>query len=120
MTLEENLLLYLSKNEIYFSSTNNSNWFISEVLVFREWVRYRYGVFPEHGFEGDRMYPDTYDLGGQVGLDASKMVGQSHKTGSTIITCKTLGKTIDWLQRHLVQTRPGPVRRHERHRDQRQ
>ena len=35
------------------------------MLTFREWSRYRYGVFSETGFSGDRFYPLTYDFGGQ-------------------------------------------------------
>lgn len=34
--------------------------------MFREWLRYRYGVFPESGFEGDRIYPSKYDFGGET------------------------------------------------------
>ena len=34
--------------------------------MFREWLRYRYGVFPESGFEGDRIYPRKYDFGGET------------------------------------------------------
>ena len=34
--------------------------------MFREWLRYRYGVFPESGFEGDRIYPSKYDFGGEA------------------------------------------------------
>ena len=35
--------------------------------MFQEWSRNRYGVFPEHGFAGDEMYPDKYEDGrGQV------------------------------------------------------
>ena len=34
-------------------------------MTFREWTRYRYGVFSERGFSGDKLYPMTYDFGGQ-------------------------------------------------------
>ena len=39
---------------------------ISETETFKEWLRYRYGVFPETGFEGDRVYPSHYDFGGET------------------------------------------------------
>ena len=42
------------------------SFFILEVEMFREWLRYRYGVFPESGFEGDRIYPSKYDFGGET------------------------------------------------------
>lgn len=29
-------------------------------------MRYRYGVFPESGFEGDSIYPRQYDFGGET------------------------------------------------------
>ena len=29
------------------------------------WSRSRYGVFPESGFEGDRMFPARFDLAGE-------------------------------------------------------
>ncbi len=29
------------------------------------WSRSRYGVFPESGFGGDRMYPTEFDLAGE-------------------------------------------------------
>ena len=31
--------------------------------MLREWAKYRYGVFPETGFEGDLQYPSTYKEG---------------------------------------------------------
>ena len=36
---------------------------VAGVRMFQEWIRYRYGVFPEHGFPNDAMYPEYYDLG---------------------------------------------------------
>ena len=40
------------------------------MLTFREWSRYRYGVFSETGFSGDQFYPLTYDFGGQEKTNA--------------------------------------------------
>ncbi len=31
--------------------------------MLKEWCKYRYGVFPENGFNGDRLYPSTYQEG---------------------------------------------------------
>ncbi|GIX67627.1 calcium-activated chloride channel regulator 2 [Caerostris extrusa] len=33
-------------------------------LLAREWLKYRYGVFDENGFEDDSMYPDYYRIPG--------------------------------------------------------
>ncbi|GFS71638.1 epithelial chloride channel protein [Nephila pilipes] len=33
-------------------------------LLAREWLKYRYGVFDENGFEGDQMYPEYYRVPG--------------------------------------------------------
>ena len=38
----------------------------SEIETFKEWLRYRYGVFPESGFEGDKIYPRQYDFSGEM------------------------------------------------------
>lgn len=35
----------------------------AEARTFVAWIRHRYGVFPEHGFVGDRLYPAFYSLG---------------------------------------------------------
>lgn len=32
-------------------------------MLLKEWCKYRYGIFPENGFEDDRFYPDTYQEG---------------------------------------------------------
>ena len=40
--------------------------YVSEMSVFREWLRYNFGVFTETGFPGDDRYPETYEIGGQV------------------------------------------------------
>ena len=37
--------------------------FISGQSLVKEWCKYRYGVFPEDGFEGDRLYPAFYKEG---------------------------------------------------------
>ena len=52
--------------ECVFSLLNYIFCHISEVEMFREWLRYRYGVVPESGFEGDRIYPSKYDFGGET------------------------------------------------------
>ena len=36
--------------------------FSGQVLL-KEWCKFRYGIFPETGFPGDRLYPDTYEEG---------------------------------------------------------
>ena len=40
--------------------------YFPEIETFKEWMRYRYGVFPETGFEGDENYPSQYDFGGEM------------------------------------------------------
>ena len=40
--------------------------FFSELRVFREWLRYNFGVFPEAGFSGDDKYPETFEIGDEV------------------------------------------------------
>lgn len=32
-------------------------------MLLKEWCKYRYGIFPETGFNGDRVYPKTYKEG---------------------------------------------------------
>ena len=39
---------------------------VSEIETFKEWLRYRYGVFPETGFSGDSIYPNQYEFGGEM------------------------------------------------------
>lgn len=34
-----------------------------ELRLFQEWAKNRYGVFPEVGFSGDRLYPEYFDIG---------------------------------------------------------
>ena len=37
------------------------------MTLFREWSKYRYGVFPESGFQdGDRLYPHLYSEGNET------------------------------------------------------
>ena len=36
---------------------------ISGQSLVKEWCKYRYGVFPEDGFDGDRLYPAFYKEG---------------------------------------------------------
>ena len=40
----------------------------ADVRVFQEWCRNRYGVFPESGFPGDRLYPEFYADGADGAL----------------------------------------------------
>lgn len=51
------------------------------MAVFREWARYRYGVFSEQGFSGDKFYPSSYDFGGQerdnIGCNLTEKIGSS-------------------------------------------
>ena len=40
--------------------------FFAENQVFREWIRYNFGVFPESGFPGDPIYPEHYRFGPEL------------------------------------------------------
>ena len=31
--------------------------------IFLEWIRDQYGIFPEHGFDNDPMYPKLFNNG---------------------------------------------------------
>ena len=48
-------------------------------------MRYRYGVFPESGFENDKIYPSQYEFGGElrqsVGCKAVSSVSGKSLTG---------------------------------------
>ena len=39
--------------------------------MLREWVKHRYGVFDETGFDGDAHYPLAYGRGNQSHLAAN-------------------------------------------------
>ena len=71
----------------------------SEIETFKEWMRYRYGVFPESGFDNDKLYPRKYEFGGDsrqnVGckgistvssksLDGQKLNSESRDTKSFV------------------------------------
>ena len=51
-------------------------------------MRYRYGVFPEAGFEGDENYPSQYDFGGE-------MRGSSG--------CKDLSRSLSSKSKHAAE-----------------
>ena len=40
--------------------------FLVGVRTFQEWMKYRYGVFPEIGFPGDKRYPEYYEVGPEI------------------------------------------------------
>ena len=44
-------------------SENDFSSLFSGVRTFQEWIKYRYGVFPETGFPGDALYPEFYHVG---------------------------------------------------------
>lgn len=35
-------------------------------LLAREWLKYRYGVFDENGYDGDELYPSYYLVPGTI------------------------------------------------------
>ncbi len=37
--------------------------FFSGQILLKEWLKYRYGIFPETGFSGDPLYPEVYREG---------------------------------------------------------
>ena len=39
--------------------------FLGQVLL-KEWCKYRYGIFPENGFPGDKHYPEAYQEGNKT------------------------------------------------------
>ncbi len=55
-----------------------------DLALAREWVKYRFGVFEETGFEGDRLYPLHYSEGEEIKTN----VGCSNHT---------VGRTIDHI-----------------------
>ena len=50
-------------------------------------MRYRYGVFPESGFDNDKLYPSQYEFGGEsrqsVGCKGISMVSSKSLDGQT-------------------------------------
>ena len=53
-------------NKLKFQNFISFIFHISEIETFKEWLRYRYGVFPETGFAGDSIYPNQYEFGGEM------------------------------------------------------
>ena len=50
-------------------TTGNTStaWFgKSAKLLVKEWAKYRYGVFDEFGFSGDKLYPNYFESGGSI------------------------------------------------------
>ena len=59
-------MIQISRSSSRLIKFNISFLLISEIETFKEWLRYRYGVFPETGFDGDRIYPGQYEFGGEI------------------------------------------------------
>ena len=53
--------------EIFFTDWNSTlDRFVSPAKTFvKEWAKFRYGVFDEHGFTGDTLYPNFYKVQGK-------------------------------------------------------
>ena len=53
--------------EKFFTNWNNTlNKFINPGKLFvKEWAKFRYGVFDDHGFAGDSLYPNFYKVQGK-------------------------------------------------------
>ncbi len=49
------------RSHIFYSS-----FFISGLRTFQEWIKYRYGVFPEVGFANDPKFPEFYQKGPEL------------------------------------------------------
>ncbi|XP_035223916.1 calcium-activated chloride channel regulator 1-like isoform X6 [Stegodyphus dumicola] len=43
-------------------------------LFAREWLKFRYGVFDEHGFEADKMYPLYYKVAGEPDIQITNCI----------------------------------------------
>ena len=50
----------------YLKGPHFSPLYVAELAVFREWLRYNFGVFTEAGFSGDNKYPQSYEIGNEV------------------------------------------------------
>ena len=47
-------------------NTTSTRWGQPAKLLVKEWAKYRYGVFDEFGFSGDRFYPNYFKSGGSI------------------------------------------------------
>ena len=72
--------------EIFFTDWNSTlDAFVSPAKTFvKEWAKFRYGVFDEHGFTGDTLYPNFY-----------KVQGKFLPTGSSTLPVKGVWVTSD-------------------------
>ena len=58
----------------------------SGVRTFQEWIKYRYGVFPETGFPGDALYPEFYHVGPAMRKnEGCNTTLETNRTDSTIL-----------------------------------
>ncbi len=89
----------------------NSFSLLSERRIFQEWARNRYGIFPEFGFPGDRLYPEFYtgDDGSLVRNEDcdnvtalyEKAADDAQRTGGDgvqlqkVSVCLSVGRSID-------------------------
>ena len=66
--IQSNFMLLLIRRDLIIKNKNSCFVIImfSEIETFKEWLRYRYGVFPETGFEGDSIYPHQYEFRGEM------------------------------------------------------
>jgi len=79
--------------------------FISDVRIFQEWSRHRYGVFPERGFQGDVVYPERFE--GEDGL-WSENVGCGNLTSRPSQPIIGQSMAAPPIRGHVAQVKPFP------------
>ncbi|CAL4066566.1 unnamed protein product, partial [Meganyctiphanes norvegica] len=96
---------FIQLGEGLLKTFSNDSYSHAAQLLLGEWVKYRWGVFDEHGYEGDPLFPDTFRDPSNGKLRRNACLPK----GSQLFYCPADSHTSEAPTKHNAQCRGRPA-----------